>query len=197
MNQWAAENTALISLINTFGMIILTTMYVIFTIKIQRANKEVVVQNDIIRAENNAPIVITYLEMTTFNLPNIKLENISKNAAKNIYMELEPQNEVVNIERLDSSSFIGKRIAFLAPSQSLKTLLGSLLEIKNSKGDYPIFNVKITYYDLNNKEYFQEYTIDTNMFKGNLQVVQKTTHELTKEVEKIERHLSKIVRNNE
>jgi hypothetical protein len=194
MNQWASDNSALISMINTFGMIALTGIYVIFTVLIQRANKKVVEQNDIIRKENNMPNVIVYFDMKIFNMLDLKIKNIGKTPACNIKVSLEPQNEIVNVRYLERSSLLNG-IAFLAPSQSLKTMLGTLMELENSNGDFPKYKVVINYTDSEGSKFSNEYFIDANMYKGNVQVVDKTIHDLTKEVDKTNKILEKISRN--
>lgn len=192
MNQWAVHYEAIINLFNTLSMISLTAIYVYFTIKIQRANSKVVEQNEITRKENNMPVIIVYFDMTIFNILDIKIKNIGKSPAKNIMVKLEPFNEIVNVQYLNKASFIDKKIALLAPDQSLKTMVGTLMEIKNSKGDYPIYRINIVFEDLYGNDYSSEYIIDSNMYKGNVQVIDKNLHDLTKVTEKIESHIRKL-----
>jgi hypothetical protein len=194
MNQWATDNSALISMINTFGMIVLTGIYVLFTILIQRANNKVVEQNEAIRKENNMPNVIVYFDMKILNLLDLKIKNIGKSPACNIVVFLEAENEIVNVKHLDRSSIL-KGIAFLAPEQDIKTFVGSTMEIRNSNDEFPIYKVKIKFSDIAGHEYCNEYMIDANMYKGNVQAVDKSIHHLTKEMEKVNTTLIKMTRN--
>ncbi|WP_442600744.1 hypothetical protein [Paenibacillus sp. KN14-4R] len=192
MNDWATHYASTISLINTLGMILLTAIYVYFTIKIQKANNKVVEQNEISRKENNMPFIIVYFDMTIFNLLDMHIKNIGKNPAKKILVKLESLNDTSKVKYLERASFIDKELALLAPDQSLRTTVGSLIELENSNGDYPQYRVNIVYQDLDNNNFEQDYIIDANMYKGTVQAVVKNIHDLTKEVEKIESHLSKI-----
>ncbi|MGO4952335.1 hypothetical protein [Paenibacillus sp. DRB1-1] len=194
MNSWATQYAATISLVNTLGMIILTAVYVFFTIKIQRANMKVVEQNEIVRKENNMPVIIVYFEMTIFNMLDLHIKNIGKSPAKNILVKLVSLNDTSKVKYLDKAAFIDKEIALLAPEQYLRSSVGSLIELKNENGDYPKYRVSIIYKDLENNEYEQHYIIDANMYKGTTQAVVKNLHDLTKEVEKIESHIEKMTR---
>ncbi|WP_339061237.1 hypothetical protein [Tepidibacillus marianensis] len=138
------------------------------------------------------PVIIVYFDMTIFNILDIKIKNIGKSPAKNIIVKIEPLNEIVNVKYLDKASFIGKEIALLAPDQFLKTTVGTLMEIKNSNGDYPVYSVSIYFKDLDENDYSKEYIIDANMYKGNVQVIDKNLHDLTKVAEKIESHIRKL-----
>lgn len=137
MNSWATQYAATISLVNTLGMIILTAVYVFFTIKIQRANMKVVEQNEIVRKENNMPVIIVYFEMTIFNMLDLHIKNIGKSPAKNILVKLESLNDTSKVKYLDKAAFIDKEIALLTPEQYLRSSVGSLIELKNENGDYP------------------------------------------------------------
>lgn len=112
MNQWATEIAATTALISTVGMIVLTAIYVIFTILIQKANNKVVEQNEVIRKENNMPNVILFFDMKMFNILDIKIKNIGKTPACNIKITIEAQNEIVNVKYLERSSLL-RGIAFL------------------------------------------------------------------------------------
>ncbi len=94
--MWAEDNVAFISMINAFGMIFLTIIYVVFTILIQRANQKVVEQNEVIRKENNSPNVIVYFDMSIFNMLDLIVKNIGRGAATNIIATIEAENEIVN-----------------------------------------------------------------------------------------------------
>lgn len=193
MNQWALDNSALIAMISAFGMILLTLVYVVFTILIQAANKKVVEQNEVIRKENKMPNVIVHFDMTIFNILDLKVKNIGTGVAMNIKASIEEINEIVNVNYLKNFSLFDG-IAFLAPNQSLKTMVGSLLELKNSKGEYPIYKVSLTYSDTSEEEYSTTYIINANMYRGNVQIVDKTIHDLTNETGKIKEELEKINR---
>lgn len=191
MNSWATQYAATISLVNTLGMILLTAVYVFFTIKIQKANMKVVEQNEIVRKENNMPVVVVYFEVNIHNILDLHMKNIGKSPAKNILVKLEPLNDIKG-NYLEEAAFIGKEVALLAPEQYLKSLVGSLTELKNAEGNYPKYKVSILYKDFENHEYEQDYMIDANMYKGTAQVIVKNVHDLTKEVQKIESHLKKM-----
>ncbi|UHA72046.1 hypothetical protein [Paenibacillus sp. 481] len=193
VNDWLSENASLIGFISFLLTLFLTGLNVYFAMKSQKYSSDSVKLNSEIRKENNTPNVIVYFDMELMNNLDFKVENIGAIAAKNIKITLIPINEVVNTEHFEKLYVFRHPIAFLAPKQIIKCSVESLFALTNSNNEYPTYNVSIDFSDLEDNQYKREYLIDANMYQGSYQITIKTTHHLTKVVEKIERHLNNLV----
>ncbi|TVX99070.1 hypothetical protein [Cohnella terricola] len=184
MYQW-------ISAISAIGMLLLTGIYIYYTKKIEKANSELLNQNVKIHKENNMPNVIIYFDMKITQILEVIVENIGKNPAINTIVRFEPINEVVGIELSEKAS-IFKGISFLAPQQQIRIFAGSLIGMRNSKNEFPIYRVFVEFNGIDGEKYLHEYIIDSNMYDGNGIVQHNTVHDLTKELKSIKDIMSKM-----
>lgn len=173
----------------SLGMFILTLFVVMYAKKTLKLNQEIVEQEKQNIIENKRPEVIAYFDVGEKSELYFLIKNIGKSPAINtkINMVLEKGNAFTDSLKLYYP--IKKGIATLAPNQELKTFFAMTYEVKDSQGEFPVYTALISYEDREQRHYHEEFTLDTNMFKGKIRLGVKDMNDLVKVVEKIEKKL--------
>lgn len=149
-------------------MAFLTLIYVVATIFILKANKEMVKESIKVREAETRPYVIAYLEERNTGSVFLKIENIGKSIARNIKISSNIRIEYPNSYSI-SDSYIFNNPFTLAPNQKIdffihQTTVGGIKVKEDSEGLYPIYLLTISYENDDNK-YEENNPIDLNIVK--------------------------------
>lgn len=160
----------------SFGMIVLTYFYVIFTWEMLQ---RIETQNFL----EKRPYIIADFHKERQVL-KIFVENIGKTPAKNVKVEIQPDILTFQDKSLNQTLF-EKPIQFFPPGKKVKTAINSrntfFKEVENR--DYQI---KIFYEDVaTNKEFSEVIDIDLDHLEQENDIITKTTHDLVKSIDKL------------
>lgn len=183
-----------INSIIALGMFILTLFYVVYTKKILFATIETVKQAEITRRENTKPDIIVYFDTDKLNVLNLIVKNIGKSVAFNVQINLEKTQGLIKEDYFRNIYFLNNPIPTFAPEQSIDSFCGLFRELKDENEKFPIFKVTVSYQDSEGNQFKNDYLLDLNMYKGILQIENKSVHDLTKEIGKMRNTLEKIER---
>lgn len=174
----------------SLGMFILTLFVVMYAKKTLKLNQEIVEQEKQNIIENKRPEVIVYFDVGEISELYFLIKNIGKSPAINTKINMVLERGKVITDSLNVYSPLKKGIATLAPNQELKTFFAMTSDVKDSKGEFPVYKAIISYEDQEQRKYNEEFTLDINMFKGRLRLGVKDMHDLVKVVEKIEQKIN-------
>lgn len=172
-------------------LVLITLVYSIFTWKMLKANKEMVDESKRNREMEYKPDVIIYFdESERPSVLNLVVRNIGRGLAEDIAIKnLTP---ITGLDDLSSANFLNTPIKSLAPGQKLVALVGIMAQLKDENGNLPKIEFEVRYRNKYGKTYIDNYSIDSNMYKGAKRVLIKTTHDIAKEMKKINENLDKI-----
>lgn len=192
----------ILAAIQLFSLIALV-VYVIKTMTIAKETKKAnkiatITLGEIIKTREieNKPNIICYID-TPFddNLMYLFIKNIGKNTATNIKIEFDPllKNKRDSIKNLP---FIKEGISSLTPNQELKSFFDTTTEYFSTPQILPLkYNARILYKDASKNEYSSIQILDLNSILGLSYIQRKSTHEIAKVLEEINKSNKNIASN--
>lgn len=88
---------------------------------------------------------------------------------------------------LPKSNVLKRPIPGFPPNYKMKYFIGRFSDFKNEDGSYPVYEVHIEYRNSENKKFKDSYSLDFNVDSGTIYLIEKDTHNLTKEFIKFRR----------
>ncbi|WP_409174829.1 hypothetical protein [Brevibacillus fortis] len=165
-------------------MAILTLVYVGATILIMRANRRSVIEMEKTREEEHRPYVVVFFDNKQINQVNFVIQNIGKTLAKEVVITSTPAFNIPKDRPLSESNLLNRPIPNMPPNYKFTTFVDMLWDLKDDEGNFPKFDIVVSYKGQNNKKYQEEYHLDLNVEKGISRLSEKTIHDLVKEFAK-------------
>lgn len=192
MENWAYFFT-IISGLSTAVMAYLTYR----TLKENKKNIET--NNKILQAnEDNTfqqirPYVVLSLYSENLSLM-FRIENIGKTPAKDVKISIEPELKNLAVfcdVKIDYEKLLNQ--SFLAPNIAIQTVLSSTIELYENKEKLGFHKVNISYKTLEDKELYEEYTININDFLGGIKSATFSNQRYLNMINKSIKKLSEII----
>ncbi len=166
----------------SFGMIVLTYFYVIFTWEMLQ---RIETQNYL----EKRPYVIAdfYKERQVLK---IYIKNIGKTPAKNVKVILQP--DIITFENKSiNQTLFENPVQFFPPGKKVETAINSRNDFfKNEKNRN--YQIKIHYEDVASNNKFNEVIdIDLDHLENENDIITKTTHDLVKSIDKLTQEIKK------
>ncbi len=160
----------------SFGMIVLTYFYVIFTWEMLQ---RIETQNYL----EKRPYIIADFHKERQVL-KIYIKNIGKTPAKNVKVELKPDVVTFGNKSLNQTLF-EKPIQFFPPGKKVETAINSKNEFFKNKENRN-YQINIYYEDVaSSKEFKEVIDIDLDHLENENDIITKTTHDLVKSIDKL------------
>lgn len=175
-----------------FFMALLTLVYVVFTLLIFISNNRSVKEMKKTREEANRPYIVVYTLSKPKGTVELVIENVGKTIAVNTKIQITPEFNFPKQMPLSKSNVLKRPILSFPPNYKMKYYIGKFSDFKNDDGTYPIYEVQIVYEDSGKQKYTDSYSIDFNVDSGTMYLIEKDTHDLTKEFTKFRREFSKL-----
>lgn len=138
--------------------------------------------------KNKSPKIIIDYDLSSLNIVYLEIKNIGNDYARNIKVTFDPNIEDKQKNKINDNNFL-KNIPLLEPislnqNKKIRFLFGTFLEDKYLQK----FNVKISYFDIDEKNKFSEdQIIDLSSFIGTSP--HKPESRIAKELKNISKHL--------
>lgn len=166
----------------SFGMIVLTYFYVIFTWEMLQ---RIETQNYL---EKRPYIIVDFL--TERRVLKIYVENIGKTPAKNVKVELQPDILTFQNKSLNQTLF-DNPVQFFPPGKKVETAIDFknkfFKEVKDRN-----YQIKIFYEDVaTTKEFIEVIDIDLDHLEQENDIITKTTHDLVISIDKLTKEIKK------
>lgn len=146
------------------------------------------------REAQERPYVIMDFDLSDPPIINLVLSNIGNGAAKGVKFRFEP-DLVASDDRNISKSVLLFRdgIKFFAPGKTISVLFD--MSHAYLAANKPLtFNVTISYRNAQGTREYKEFMeLDLSMFKGRHYIIRKGIHDLVKEIEKLNKEISRAI----
>jgi len=182
------ENFAVLTLIATFMLVIVTSIYTWLTHKLVTENKI------LIEAQTRPKISVKYKSHEdNIALMNLAVENIGMGPAFNLEFNISPDIKCYRgggDKYLSEYSWFREGLKYLAPNQEVKHFLNYLGEMEEGEIS-TAYKGKVNYEDALGKKYEDKFIIDFSHRKDLECIKEKTIREILSDIEK---HLEDLVK---
>ncbi len=170
-----------------FYMVLLTVALVLCAYKSARAavrNIELIKQND---DKRTLPYVV--LEVVN-DMPfyGVRMVNLGATAAHNVVVRAEPKIEMVFPNYRKPIKFLHEPVAYIAPSASFSTDIGSFRDIEKANPS-KVYTGTISFENDEGKKFEHEFVLDFTPYTDTVHKDEKTIHHVAKHLEELAREV--------
>ena len=185
--EWARAIVHNLDTHQGFYMVLLTVALVVCAYRSARAavrNIELIKQND---DKRTLPYVV--LEVVN-DMPfyGVRMVNLGATAAHNIVVRAEPKIEMVFPNYRKPIKFLHEPVAYIAPSASFSTDIGSFRDIEKANPS-KIYTGTISFENDEGKKFEHEFVLDFTPYTDAVHKSEKTIHHVAKHLEELVREV--------
>lgn len=125
------------------------------------------------------------------NLIDLVIQNIGKGPAHDIRFELQGDFEYKTGKFLSELNLMREGLQYLAPNQTFRFFLTSMVESPESKLDHS-FAVRVSYLDGSGRPYYAEYKIRFSEWKGLSRLGEPPLHKMARSIDKIRQDIEHL-----